>query len=120
MYDVDSYGEVLNGPGTYAEIVEDVGYGASALVGWTDGLGTHFDILFTRRPACPNPANIQGGVRAGDLFVSIMRVGAFGFEINGLVKHHGYVAEKLHLGDGPTSERVADLINGVIAQLQAP
>lgn len=60
---------------------------------------------------------IQGGIRPGfDLFVSIMRWGAFAFEINEADTHPGYYEEKLAnrgpLGD-TTREVLAELINGV-------
>lgn len=59
---------------------------------------------------------MQRGIRSDDLFVSIMSRGAFGFECYGK-KHSGYVAEKLNLGIDETSEKLTELLNGVIAEL---
>lgn len=118
----DEYGEVINGKETYEDIASNIGDREPLLFGWTDGQGTHFDILIVYRAYCENSASLQGGIRPSDLFVSIMRVGAFGFEVNDLVKHPGYIAEKLGVrldwGLGTTAKALADLITGVIAELQ--
>lgn len=115
MYNIDSWGEVVNGDATYDEIASQLNSGKAVLIGWTDGEGTHFDILFTRNPV--GIGNYQGGVRRSDLFVSIMRVGSFGFEVNGLVKFPGYIEEKMTHRLGSTAQHLADLINAVIARL---
>jgi hypothetical protein len=108
----DTYGEVINGPETYKGIAEELGSN-SVLIGWTDQQGTHFDILFTLH-ALPYGNNIQGGIQPRtDLFVSIMRWGAFAFEIKDEDTHAGYYSEKLGGGMGSTAEALAELINGV-------
>lgn len=111
----EEYGEVINGEGTYMGIAEEL-KGNAVLVGWTDRRATHLDILFTLT-ALPYGTNIQGGIRPRtDLFVSIMRWGAFAFEIKEGDVHPGYVNEKLgnrgSFGD-ECSQELADLINGV-------
>ena len=45
-----------------------------------------------------------------------MSKGAFGFTYNEK-KHSGYIAEKLDLGINETSEKFAELLNGVIEKL---
>jgi len=111
----DEYGEIVNGEKTYKEIAEELKGGNNMLIGWTDQNSTHLDILFSH-PAVPYGTNIQGGVRGTDLFVSIMRWGAFGFEIEHKDTHPGYYNEKLgNRGSFGTecSEKLAELINGV-------
>lgn len=122
MIKLDEYGEVLNSPETYLDIATLLSKGANCFVGWTDEAGSHFDILFTALPVMiptDNKKTIQGGLRPGsDLFVSIMRKGAFGFEINHTLTSAGYYADKLTLNDnGETADKLAELINGVKYQL---
>ena len=113
----DSYGEVINGSETYRGIAEELRSNA-VIVGWTDENGTHFDILFTLTALAYG--TFQGGLRPRtDLFVSIMRWGAFAFEINEADTAPGYYEEKLStrkLGD-ECSEKLAELINGVRKEL---
>jgi len=113
------YGEIINGEETYSDIAEillntgNLLDGNSVLIGWTDENMTHFDILFSLY-INKQGTNIQGGIRDTDLFVSIMRLGAFGFEINKKEIHYGYISEKLFLrGDSITNEKLGELINGV-------
>ena len=46
-----------------------------------------------------------------------MSRGAFGFKIDDK-KHSSYVGEKLSLGENETSEKLTELINGVIGKLK--
>lgn len=115
----DEYGEVINGEDTYREIADlltDISGLAGrkpVIIGWTDGKGTHFDILFVL--GAEKFGTIQGGIRGSDLFVSIMRWGAFGFCVDHKDTDAGYYEEKLgNRGTfGPTAEPLAELINGV-------
>lgn len=112
----EEYGEVINSPKTYKGIAEEL-HKNSVLIGWTDLLGTHYDILFTLT-ALQYGTNIQGGIRPRtDLFVSIMRKGAFAFDISNDT-HPGYYGEKLHTGGGESGEKLAELINGVKVELR--
>ena len=63
---LDEWGEVINGEETYKGIAEEL-HNKSVLIGWTDGNGTHFDILFTYRAYIANRGTIQGGVKQNDL-----------------------------------------------------
>ena len=113
--DIEKYGEVINGENTYKTIAKNLKNGKSVIVGWTDEEGTHFDILFSLNVVKEGP--LQGGLRWNDLFVSIMKIGAFGFLI-GSEKHSGYIGEKLNLGDNITTEKLTELINGIIGYLK--
>lgn len=111
--DKDEYGEVINGKNTYKEIVYQLKHGNSVIIGWTDQEYTHFDILFSVNVI--KEGTLQGGLRWNDLFVSIMRKGAFGF-LADTEKDSGYIGEKLGLGNNITTEKVTELINGIIKQ----
>lgn len=108
----DEYKEVINGEGTYATIAEELFEDKAVLIGWTDQDSTHFDIFFKWK-ADVYGSNIQGGVNKLDLFVSIMRLGAFGFDSEPEDTHPGYVDEKLGGRLGTSAKPLTDLINGV-------
>lgn len=113
--DKDKFGEVINGEKTYKEIAYKIKHGYSVIIGWTDEEYTHFDILFTLNVV--KEGTLQGGLRWNDLFVSIMRKGAFGF-LTDSKKDSGYIGEKLGLGDNVTTEKLTELINGIIDNLK--
>lgn len=126
-FDRDSEYEVINTHDNYVRIARLL-FNAEkpVLIGWTDQMGTHYDILFTFHRygiiGC-QPYTYQGGISTHDLFVSVMRKGSFGFDV--MYDHDtwlscDYVAEKLNLSGGPTTEKVAELINGVILELKNP
>lgn len=114
----DDYSEVTNSEETYSEIANLLESGAAAFIGWTDGEGSHFDILFIYRVMGFDTH--QGGVRPIDLFVSIMRVGSFGFEVEHSDTDWGYYDEKLgsafKFGE-TTGKKLAELINGIKKKL---
>lgn len=111
---VDEYGEVINGEDTYFEIATHLMKGESVGIGWTDGDSTHFDIIFTL--GVKKYGLFQGGIKANDLFVSILHWSSYGFSTDG-VMHGGYIQEKLRLGGNITGEKVKELVNGVIEYL---
>jgi hypothetical protein len=110
-FDADSYGEIQNGEGTYREIASRLVSHGSVIIGWTDNLGTHFDVMFSF-PL--HIGYIQRGQKPGDLFVSITGRGTYGFDPYSGDLHEDYICEKL-LNNNPSSTagRLADLINGV-------
>ena len=109
---VDEYGEVINGEDTYFEIAKHLMEGESVGIGWTDEDSTHFDIIFTLGIA--KYGLFQGGIKADDLFVSIIGWSSYGFKTDG-VKLGGYIQEKLRLSNYDiTGEKVKELVNGVI------
>lgn len=110
----NNYGEVINGQDTYDDIALCISGGKNCLIGWTDEQMSHFDILFHYKWIWVEGSQIQGGIRPkSDLFVSIMRMGFFAFEIDHLDTDSGYYAEKLNMSTGITGEKLAELINGV-------
>jgi hypothetical protein len=106
----DEYGDVINGPETYKGIAEELS-GRPVIIGWSDGVATHFDILFSLKPL--QYGMLQGGVGKNDLFVSIMRWGSFGFDPIAVDTHPGYYEEKLGKGMGDTAIKLGELINNV-------
>lgn len=113
--DQDTYGEVLNSERTYKGIAEYLEERGSVAIGWTDEQGTHLDILFVINPI--QIGGLQRGLRWNDLFVSVVGFGTFGFDIEREDTHYGYIGEKLGLGDNITTEKLADLINGIKKRL---
>ena len=114
---LDAYRNVVNGADTYHQIAVDLNTHSSVIVGWTDERSTHYDVLFTLRPA--QQGSLQGGLRGPTcLFVSIMRRGCFGFRVGGDELHRDYIAEKLGLyRESPTCYALTDLVNGVMKEL---
>jgi hypothetical protein len=114
----DAWREVVNGPETYVTLASILRNEGKVVVGWTDGAGSHHDVLFT---LCPRKfGSLGGGLRGStDLFVSLMRHGCFGFDIaTTSPRHPDYIAEKLGTHQNETIERLSELINGVCGSLQ--
>lgn len=119
MYDeYDEYGEIINCEEAFTSIALLLATVQTVLIGWTDQAGTHFDILLTNKANFMR-AGFQGGIKPTDLFVSIMRLGAFSFKKQSLAEglHPNYIGEKLHLGGGITAEKLAELLQGVCKKL---
>ena len=114
-YNVDEYGEIINGELTYKTISNKLLVKGDCLIGWSNESGLHFDILFMYQTTFAG-ANIQGGIRPTDLFISVMRIGSFGFQIDNH-KSPKYIAEKLSIYGKSTAEKLTELINGVIGQM---
>ena len=110
---MDTYKEVINGKETYKEIREKLENGENVVIGWTDEDYTHHDILFSFNTFKPEGNMLQRGIRSTDLFVSIMGLGAYGFNRYS-EKSAGYIAEKLNVRGKITAEKLAELINGVL------
>ena len=111
----DEYGEVINSPETYKDIADNLRSGGAVLIGWSDG-DSHYDILFNYgvifEPS--NMPTIQGGIKAHDLFISVMRIGAFGFSVDRTSNEH-YYREKL----GYCDAGLEALFNGVREALKS-
>lgn len=112
----DSY-EIINGNETYTEIAKKLAMHIPVLIGWTDEEMSHFDILFTYNTYKPKDSYIQRGIRADDLFVSVMGKGSFGFLMNDDELDGSYVGEKLGMGTNITTTKLAKLITGVKSAL---
>lgn len=115
----DEYGEVINSESTYKTIAKDLVERGSCIVGWTDKEYDHRDILFTFKPR--KYGNLQRGLRWTYLFVSIMDHSSMGFLIEDgdcdNVKHSSYIKEKLRLNDNNCDDKICELINGVIHEI---
>lgn len=115
----DEYGCVLNRPETYKTLASVLTDGSIPVVfAWTDEEGSQLDIMLVYDAR--QYGFLQRGMSADtDLFVGVSRCGFFGFEINDIEKHPDYVAEKLNLSpESITTAKLAELINGVIKELQ--
>lgn len=110
--DQDEFGEVINGENTYREICKRLRKGQSVIIGWTDKGGTHLDILFTFQPYKVDNNMLQRGLRDWYLYVSVIGIGAFGFNSDS-AKTPGYVSQKIGLY-GETVDKFTELINGII------
>lgn len=109
----DEYGTFMNDPENYRFIIETLEEDSLILIAWTDEEGSQYDILFAMPPIGNVIGPVQGGIKNQDLFVSIMRKGAFAFEI-GRTSHPGYYAEKLNMGGvNVTTEKLGELIDAV-------
>lgn len=111
----DKYGEIINGIETYTEIADRLIEGTSVIIGWTDEKYTHLDLLFNYRPY--KDGMLQRGLRGNELYVSIISLGAFGFDVKDREIHKGYILEKLNIHGEPTVSKLAELINGIIKEL---
>lgn len=108
----DNQNEVINGEETYQDIADNVQGCGATIIGWTPQDGSHYDVLFARFPIFEG--TIQGGIQADYLFVSVMRVGAWGFRTDLESSVTGtYIKEKIGLQGDAESEALAELINGV-------
>ena len=114
----DKWGEIINGKETFTKIADDLVKRGSCIIGWTDQEYDHRDILFTYMPK--QHGNLQRGLRWCYLYVSIMSMSSMGFliEINtDNRKENSYLKEKLNLHDSSCDDKICDLINGVIEEL---
>lgn len=111
----DEYGEITNGYKTVTEIAEKLKQGQAVIIGWTDEEYTHLDLLFNYNTY--KEGMLQRGLRGNELYVSIMSIGAFGFDVKEREIHSGYILEKLNIHAEPTMSKLAELINGIIKEL---
>ena len=111
----DEYGEITNGYETVKEISKKLKEGQAVIIGWTDEKYTHLDLLFNYNTY--KEGMLQRGLRGNELYVSIMSIGAFGFDVKDREIHSGYIAEKLNIHGEPTTSKLAELINGIIKEL---
>src|SRR5258708_293910 len=117
VLDHDEYETVLNGENTYKGLAGWLFEYHTAIFAWTDQEGTQLDILMAYNPL--QYGHLQRGMSAStDLFVAVSSFGMFGFELNGNEKNAGYVGEKLGLGTNVTTEKLAELINGICRELE--
>lgn len=115
MMNVDDYGEIVNGPYTYKGIASKLKEGESVIIGWMDEKYTHLDLSFNYKTY--KEGMLQRGLRGNELYVSIIGLGAFGFDVKEQEIHKGYISEKLNIHGEPTVSKLAELINSVIKEL---
>lgn len=111
----DEFGEIINGDMTYTEISKRLKEGQSVIIGWTDERYTHLDLLFNYKTY--REGMLQRGLRGNELYISIISLGAFGFDVKDREIHKGYISEKLNIRGEPTISKLAELINGIIKEL---
>lgn len=114
----DKYGEVINGIATFKTIANELINNKNCIIGWTDEGCDHRDILFSFQPKVYG--NLQRGLRWCYLYISIMGYCSMGFLIEMRTdnrKHNNYIKEKLMLNDNSCDNKICDLINGVIHEL---
>ena len=115
MMNIDDYGEITNGTYTYKEIANKLKEGQAVIIGWTDEKYTHLDLLFNYKSH--KEGMLQRGLRGNELYVSIISLGAFGFDVKDREIHEGYISQKLNIHGEPTVSKLAELINGIIRGL---
>lgn len=118
MVNKDKYGEVINGVNTYKTIAECLFNNTDVIIGWTDQVYDHRDILFTYKAM--QYGTLQRGLHGYYLFISIIDHSSMGFMIEDDCdnrKHYSYIKEKLRLVDNDCDNKICELINGVIEEL---
>lgn len=120
----DKYGEVINGNDTYNNIAMRLVKGQLVLIGWTDEGFDHRDIMFIYKSDGDNLRkfgdNIQRGMRWSNFFIGIIPDKFYGFNIEDQTdnrKHETYLKEKLSLNENSCDDKICELINGVIHEL---
>ena len=112
----DKFEEIINGESTYRTIADELTEGKSVIIGWTDEVYDHRDILFTFRPQ--KHGTLQRGLNfPSHLYVSIIDFSCMGFLIENDTdnrKYPSYIKEKLRLNDNSCDDKICELINGVI------
>ena len=110
----DDYDEVVNGQSTYQDIADQLSVQKPVIIGWTPENGSHFDVMFVVQPKFLS-RNIQGGIQEDYLFVTLMRLGAFAFEMidRGGELFPSYIGEKLNVS-GSDADKLTELIRGVM------
>ena len=111
----DEYGEITSGYDTVTEISKRLKEGQAVIIGWTDEKHTHLDLLFNYNTY--KEGMLQRGLRGNELYVSIMSIGAFGFDVKNRKIHSGYISEKLNIHGEPTISKLTELINEIIKEL---
>ena len=115
----DSWGEIINGEGTYLTIAQNLLKGRSCIIGWTDEGMEHRDIMFTYLPV--KYGTLQRGLNWNShLYVSIIGFSSMGFLTEWKTdnrKSNNYIKEKLNLSNNSCDLKICELINGVIHAL---
>lgn len=108
---LDEYGYVIHTKPAVEEVIFllSLPEPKTIILPFSDGRGSQFDILISHSQYALGERNLlQGGIKKNDLFVSVMRKGAFAFRV-GQRSHPDYYAEKL----GVFSEELTCFINDI-------
>ena len=112
----DEYGVVENSPQTYRAIYNKLISDRTVLMGWTDNAMSHMDILLAL-PDTVGPLN-RLDARPVKLVVGVVGYGLFAFAVQRNADiHHSYLAAKLGMRPTKTTEALAELVLGVMAEL---
>ena len=116
--ETEEFGEVINSERTYLAVSKMLRRYEHVIIAWTDQNGTHLDILLSLYVPRAG-TGFQGGIKRDDLYVSVMRKGAFAFRRDHLkdgTTHHAYLAEKLGMSPSVTTEKLIELLTGICNQ----
>lgn len=115
----DEYGVVANSPDTFRAATEELRLTGAVSLGWTDNASSHLDVLLVLSPTQVGPSN-RMDTRPSKLFVAVAGFGMFGFAVERKGDlHPSYLAEKVGMRYSVTTEALAELVNGVVAELSA-
>jgi hypothetical protein len=119
MYDVDEYGVIINGEGTYAQAVDDLKKTGTVVLSWGDQDGTLLQIMLSYNPP---RLGYKGGLIDYDstkLWVGIAGYNAYAFTV-GLSQElvPVYIAEKFGMrGENPTTVKLAEMLTAIRRRL---
>ena len=119
MYDVDEYGVIINGEGTYAQAVDDLKKTGTVVLSWGDQDGTLLQIMLSYNPP---RLGYKGGLIDYDstkLWVGIVGYAAYAFTV-GLSQElvPVYIAEKFGMrGENPTTVKLAEMLTAIRRRL---
>ena len=115
MYDTDKYGVIINGEGTYAQVVADLKRTGTVVLSWGDQDGTLLQIMLSYNPP---RLGYEGGLidyQGDKLWVGIAGYNAYAFTVGlGQDLVPVYIAEKFGMrGVNPTTLGLADLFTAI-------
>jgi len=111
----DEYGIFITSEETAQHIIKTIVGCGCYIFPWTDGLGTQYDILVSL-PVTEK--ELQRGMHDADLFIGIIGLGLWGFDIGG-EKYSSYIAEKLNIApQSPTTIELTKLISLLLNELE--
>lgn len=114
VYDMDDYGCIINGPGTYATAARDL-WRHPVVLNWTNDRSTLYNILLALNPVRFGQPGGLIDASPEKLWVGIAGRGCFGFNPSGYCAPP-YAAEKLGI-PLVDAEGVAELITGIRGKL---
>ena len=113
---ITQYHEVINGENTYKKIAALLNQDNNVIIGWTDGLFNHYDILLVYKVSFIVGA-LKQCVKEDDLYVNIISIGSYNFNIKDIYSSNYIAATLFHDLDACSVCQLAELINGIIKEL---